>query len=73
MIKYIVKIRLRDNYQYTSIAGSVFGGTSMSALVMGACDVHISSGLLAVITSLSGGIFLTALAYIIDNKNGLID
>ena len=57
----------------SSLIGSIFGGTSMSALLLGAFNAPVSSASAAVMISLAGGIAFTTLAYMVDKKNSLTE
>lgn len=57
----------------SSLIGSIFGGTSMSALLLGAFNVHVESAANALLISLFGGVVFTFLAYSVDKKNSLTE
>jgi len=53
----------------SSILGALFGGTSISAVMLGAFKVPLESASSTLFVSLLGGVILSLCAYVLDNKN----
>ena len=57
----------------SSIIGSILGGSSLSALLLGAFDFNTQGTAMAVVLSLLGGCVITLFASLVDSKSSNIN